>query len=110
MKNPVMKSYLSLVPISAKTRRKQNRLTIICIILAVFFVTSIFSMADIWIRGENEFMVKKHGNYHLILNGISDEQARQIEVREDVSAAAWYCGFGDDIYEGYKIEGKRVVF
>lgn len=110
MKNPVMKSYLSLVPISAKTRRKQNRLTIICIILAVFLVTSIFSMAEIWIRGENEFMVKKHGNYHLVLNGISDEQARQIEVREDVSAAAWYCGFGDDIYEGYKIEGKRVVF
>lgn len=109
MKNPVMKSYLSLVPVSAKTRRKQNRLTIICIILAVFLVTSIFSMAEIWIRGENESMVKKHGNYHLILNGISEEQARRIEAQSDVSAAAWYCDFGDNVYEGYEIEGKRVV-
>ena len=110
MKNPAMKSYLSLVPISAKNRRKQNRLTIICIILAVFLVTSIFSMAEIWVRGENEAMVGKHGNYHLIISGISEEQAAQIAAREDVSVAAWCCHFGDDIYEGYETGGKKVVF
>ena len=31
-----MKSYLSLVPISAKVRRRQNRMTILCIICAAF--------------------------------------------------------------------------
>ena len=37
-----MKSYLDLVPISAKVHRKQNRMSIICIVLAVFLVTAIF--------------------------------------------------------------------
>ena len=32
MKNTVMKSYLDLIPIAAKTRRKQNRLTLVCIV------------------------------------------------------------------------------
>ena len=41
-----MKSYLSLVPISAKVHKRQSRMTRICIILAVFLVTSIFSMVE----------------------------------------------------------------
>ena len=45
-----MKSYLSLVPISAKVRRRQNRMTILCIICAVFLVTAIFSVTDMMIR------------------------------------------------------------
>ena len=45
-----MKSYLSLIPISARVRRRQNRLTILCIVTAVFLVTAIFSMADMMLR------------------------------------------------------------
>ena len=41
-----MKHYLELVPISARVHRKQNRMSIFCIILAVFLVTAIFGMAD----------------------------------------------------------------
>ena len=48
-----MKSYLSLVPISARVHKRQSRMTRICIILAVFLVTSIFSMADMMIRAED---------------------------------------------------------
>lgn len=110
MKHNEMKSYLSLIPLSAKQRRKQNRLILLCIILAVFLVTSIFSMVDIWINGEKEAMVKRHGNYHIILRGISDEQAQRIAAQDNVSAAAWCCQFGDDIYEGYEAEGKKAVF
>ena len=47
-----MKSYLSLIPISAKVHRRQNRMTIICIILAVFLVTAIFSMAEMELRSQ----------------------------------------------------------
>ena len=36
MSSTEMKSYLSLIPISAKVRRRQNRMTILCIVLAVF--------------------------------------------------------------------------
>lgn len=33
MKRQTMKSYLSLIPISAKVRRHQNRMTLLCIII-----------------------------------------------------------------------------
>lgn len=41
-----MKSYLSLIPAYARIHKKQNRMTLLCIVLAVFLVTSIFGMAD----------------------------------------------------------------
>ena len=56
-----MKSYLSLIPISAKVRRRQNRMTLLCIIFAVFLVTAIFSMADMAIRMERSRLAEKHG-------------------------------------------------
>ena len=37
-----MKSYLSLIPISAKVHRRQNRMTLLCIVFAVFMVTAVF--------------------------------------------------------------------
>ena len=40
-----MKSYLSLIPISAKVHKGKNTMTRLCISLAVFLVTGIFSMA-----------------------------------------------------------------
>lgn len=56
-----MRSYLSLVPISAKVHKRQSRMTRICIILAVFLVTSIFSMADMWTDAETTAMRHNHG-------------------------------------------------
>ncbi len=56
-----MKSYLSLIPISAKVRRRQNRMTLLCIIFAVFLVSAIFSMADMAVRMEQSRLAKKHG-------------------------------------------------
>lgn len=56
-----MKSYLSLIPISAKLKRKQNNMTLLCIVFAVFLVTSIFSMADIGVKMEKNRLIAKHG-------------------------------------------------
>ncbi len=56
-----MRSYLSLIPISAKVRRRQNRMTRLCIIFAVFLVTGIFSMADMAVRMEQTRLAEKHG-------------------------------------------------
>lgn len=36
-------SYLSLVPISAKVRKRQNRMTILCVIISIFLVTAILA-------------------------------------------------------------------
>lgn len=105
-----MKSYLSLIPISAKARRKQNRLTLACIILAVFLVTAVFSMAEIITKGEEASTLRRHGNYHIILSGISEEEAAGIKEREDVAAAAWYRVWGDDAEQGfYTMNGRRIV-
>lgn len=60
-----MKSYLSLIPISAKVHKRQNRMTILCIIFAVFLVTAIFSMAEMGIRMEQTRLVNKHGDLTL---------------------------------------------
>mgnify|MGYP000125684656 CR=1 FL=1 len=56
-----MKSYLSLIPISAKVHRRQNRMTLLCIIFSVFMVTAVFSMAEMGIRMEQARLVGKHG-------------------------------------------------
>ncbi len=57
-----MKSYLSLIPISAKVHRRQNRMTLLCIVFAVFMVTAVFSMAEMGIRMEGSRLMEKHGN------------------------------------------------
>ncbi len=56
-----MKSYLSLIPISAKVHRRQHRMTLMCIVFAVFLVTSVFSMAEMAARMEYGRLVDKNG-------------------------------------------------
>lgn len=58
-----MKSYLSLIPISAKVRKKQNHLTLMCIAISVFLVTSIFSIAEIVLRMEMDRLKLKHTGF-----------------------------------------------
>lgn len=60
MKRHTMSSYLSLIPISARVHRRQNRMTLLCIVLAVFLVTTIFSMADMAMRMELARLAEKH--------------------------------------------------
>lgn len=55
-----MKSYLSLIPISAKVHRRQNRMTILCIIFSVFMVTAVFSLAEMCARMEQGRLMEKH--------------------------------------------------
>ncbi len=109
MKNREMKSYLSLIPISAKAHRKQNRLILLCIIFAVFLVTTVFSYAEIMVEGETASMMRKHGRHHIAVSGISEAQAEQIAGLGSVESSAWYRSFGEDIYEGYDISGIRVI-
>lgn len=104
-----MKSYLSLVPISAKVKKRQNRMTILCIICAVFLVTAIFSVADMMIRTESGLMVSKHGNWHLRLNNVSQNIAEEINERTDVTAVGAASVFNYDGDQPYRINEKRTV-
>ena len=104
-----MKSYLDLVPISAKVHKKQNRMSIICILLAVFLVTAIFGMADMFIRGQILQAQQENGNWHIGIRNISDEDANLIASRPEVAAAADYGVFNYRGGQGYTLSGKNVV-
>lgn len=60
-----MRSYLSLIPISAKVHKKQNRMTLLCIAISVFLVTSVFSMAEMAFRMETDRLVDKHAGFNI---------------------------------------------
>lgn len=103
-----MKSYLSLVPISAKVRKRQNRMTVFCIVIAVFLVTSVFSMADMGIRMEKLHAIEQHGNWHFQLHGISEEEAAELAQRQDVAAMSRYDAVNYKIDEDYFIGSSRL--
>lgn len=111
-----MKSYLSLVPISARVHKRQSRMTRICIVLAVFLVTSIFSMAEMWIKAEKTNMINKHGDYHIILQNVQSDKAEQIRQNPDIALFA-ECSklnadvseISDDAGQGYYINGRNTV-
>ena len=104
-----MKSYLSLVPISAKVRKRQNRMTILCVIISIFLVTAIFSVADMMIRTQSDRMTGKNGSWHIELDGISQETALKIAERDDVVSIGAVTIFNPDGELPYRMDGKRVV-
>lgn len=104
-----MKSYLSLIPISARIHKRQNRMTIFCIVLAVFLVTAIFSMADMEIRSQKIRAVTEYGNWHIMLKNLPKDDAQLIGMRPDVAAASWYDVINYRINEDYYAGGKRAV-
>lgn len=104
-----MKSYLDLVPISAKVHKKQNRMSVFCIILAVFLVTTIFGMADMFIRSQIIATQAETGNWHIAVQDISDEDAAVMAARPDVSALSSYGVFNYRGNEGYALDGISAV-
>lgn len=104
-----MRSYLSLVPISARVHKRQNRMTLVCIMIAVFLVTGIFSMADMGIRMEKVRLIKSHGNWHIMLKDASEDEVEEISHRRDVSVAAWYDVMNYDLEEDFLIGGKKAA-
>lgn len=109
MSSTEMKSYLSLIPISAKVRRRQNRMTILCIVIAVFLVSAIFSVADMMLRTQMNRAAGKDGSWHLQITGITQSQAEQLAQQPDVVCAGAGAVFNEDGKEDYRLNGKRVV-
>ena len=104
-----MKSYLNLVSISGKVRKRQNRMTIFCVIISVLLVTAIFSVADMWIRASSEGLRQKHGNWHIRLENISQDTAEEISQRPDVAAIGWSETFNTDADQLFYIGEKKAA-
>ncbi len=84
-----MNSYLGLVSKYAKVHKEKNRLTVMCIAISVMLVAAIFGMADMSVKGQIREQIRTGGNYHIMLNGISDEVAEQVASREDVTVSGF---------------------
>lgn len=104
-----MSSYLSLIPISAKVRGRQNRMIILCIVISVLLVTTIFSVADMATRAENAYMQDRHGSWHIRLGNISQDIAEKISQRSDVTAVGWSEVFNFDTDQPYFINEKKAA-
>lgn len=104
-----MKHYLDLIPISAKIHRKQSRMSIFCIVLSVFLVTTIFGMADMFVRSQIIKTQAETGNWHIALRNISDEDAAIMASRPDVEAVVSYdvLNFRGD--QGYTLNGTETL-
>lgn len=104
-----MKSYLDLVPISAKVHGKQNRMSVFCIMSAVFLVATIFGMADMFIRSQMLQTQLEHGLWHIGVQNITDADVREIAQMESVESASRYgvLNFRGD--EGYTFAGKDII-
>ena len=101
-----MKSYLDLVPISAKQHKNQGRMTLFCIILSVFLVTVIFGMAEMAIRSQQYQEIKIRGNWHVIFSDIDKETGGLIQARPEVTCSSWYAYVKEE--NGFSIDGKPI--
>lgn len=84
-----MKSYLDLVPQYEKVHRKNSRISVLCIVISVLLVTTIFSMADMALRAQKGYFIKTNGEYHVLLKDIDEETADIVGSRIDVSVCGW---------------------
>lgn len=108
-----MNSYLSLIPISARVRRKQSKMILICIFLAVFMVTAIFSLAEAVTGAEVNQNIDKKGYWHILLKDIGEEEGRQIAGSSEVAVSSWYDVLNLDEHfqmdKDYYIQGAQTA-
>lgn len=100
-----MKSYLELSSISARHNRQQSRMTVLCIVLAVFLITSVFSMANFEYMHMKEMLIRKHGRWHIMLSNVSEEQAESIAGEDSVRAICRYDTCNYDLSEDFYLNG-----
>ena len=104
-----MKTYLSLASIQAKAHKRQNRMTIFCIMLAVILITGVFTMADMEYRHETVRMMEKHGNWHIALKNITKEEVKAVSKEAWIKEGCWYDVLNYDLEEDYNVYGKQTV-
>lgn len=104
-----MKHYLELVSVSAKQRRRQSRMTKLCIILSVFLVTTIFSMADMQIRNERNQSILNDGAWHAVFRNMTEEKAEMIMARPEVVKSSRYEAINYTVDQGYTLGGRETV-
>ncbi len=101
-----MRSYLDLIPISAKRHKGQGRMTLFCIVLSVFLVTVIFGMAEMAVRSQQYQEIKRGGNWHVLFSDIDRETGTFIQARPEVTCSSWYAYVKEA--SGFSVDGKPI--
>ena len=76
-------------------------MTILCIIISVLLVTTVFSTADMFIRTKSSELQQKHGNWHIRLENISQRIGQEISERSDTVGVGWEEVFNSDADQPY---------
>ena len=84
-------------------------MTRICIILAVFLVTSIFSMVEMWTEAEVTAMRQKHGDWHIAIQNVAEDESQKMIKACDIALSSLYSEMNADAAQGYSIGGKNAV-
>ena len=108
-----MKSYLSLVPLEAKAHRRQNRMTVLCIVIAVFLVTGVFSLSNMAVKMEYDRQLKRNGCWHIRVSEIDgqpirDEDALKLMAEGAVKAGSRYDGLNYELEKEYYVNSEPV--
>ncbi|MBU5483904.1 FtsX-like permease family protein [Clostridium sp. MSJ-11] len=101
-----MTHYLDLVKEYNKVHKKENKMTLVSIIIAVFLVTTIFGMAEMEIKTQKISMINQYGNWHVMFKDITNEQAKLISARPETAYGGWI--FIIDESGGYTLKGKTM--
>lgn len=104
-----MKSYLDLIPVSAKVHRKQTRMTRLCIAISVFLIAAIFGMADMFLQSQKNQAILSDGAWHTMFRGLSKEQISLIGARPEVKRGARYAAVNYRLDMDYEINGTQTV-
>lgn len=65
-----------------------------------------FSMMEMWNESELTAMRRKHGDWHIALQNMSEKEAQQIIKSSDIAFSSWYDEINVDADQGYYINGK----
>ena len=66
-------------------------------------------MADMWTDAETTAMRHNHGDWHIALQNVSEDEAEQIRKNSGVAVSSWYDEINTDAEQNYYIDGKNAV-
>lgn len=104
-----MKSYLDLIPISAKVHRKQTRMTRLCIAISVFLIAAIFSMADMFLQSQKRQAIQSDGAWHVVFKELNEKQEALLKARPEVKTASRYAVTNYRLDMDYRVDGTQTV-
>lgn len=104
-----MKHYLELVSTSSKIHKKLNRMSIICIILAVCLVTTIFGMADMFVQSQIAQAKEDYGIWHIRIDNISKEDIDVLATDPNIKTISPYNIINYRLDRNYYIQDKPAA-